>query len=46
MPDLPMISLDDIRRINKIPPTAKQGKVANIAREQAKEYLRRQQPFV
>lgn len=46
VPDLPMISLDDIRRINKIPPTAKQGKVANIAREQAKEYLRRQQPFV
>jgi predicted kinase len=46
MPDLPMISLDDIRRINKIPSTAKQGKVANIAREQAKEYLRRHQPFV
>ncbi len=46
VPDLPMISLDDIRRANKIPPTAAQGKVANIAREQAKEYLRRHQPFV
>ena len=45
-PDLPMISLDDIRRANKIPPTAEQGRVANIAREQAKEYLRRHQPFV
>lgn len=44
--DLPMISLDDIRRSNKIPPTAAQGKVANIAREQAKEYLRRHQSFI
>lgn len=46
VPDLPMISLDDIRRANKISPTAEQGKVANIAREQAKEYLRRHQSFV
>ena len=46
MPDLPMISLDDIRRANRIPPTAAQGKVANIAREQAKEYLRQHQSFV
>lgn len=46
VPDLPMISLDDIRRSTKISPTAAQGKVANIAREQAKEYLRQHQPFV
>ncbi len=46
VPDLPMISLDDIRRANKISPTEAQGKVANIAREQAKEYLRQHQPFV
>lgn len=46
VPDLPMISLDDIRRANKISPTAAQGRVANIAREQAKEYLRQHQPFV
>ena len=46
MPDLPIISLDDIRRAYKLPPTAAQGKVANIAREQAKEYLRQHQPFV
>lgn len=45
-PDLPVISLDDIRRANKIPATAEQGMVANLAREQAKEYLRRHQPFV
>lgn len=46
LPDLPMISLDDIRRANKISPTANQGLVANLAREQAKEYLRNHQPFV
>lgn len=44
--DLPVISLDDIRRANKISPTAEQGKVANLAREQAKEYLRQHQSFV
>lgn len=43
---IPVISLDDIRRVNKIPPTAEQGLVANLAREQAKEYLRQHQPFV
>lgn len=46
IPDLPMISLDEIRHERKISPTAAQGMVANIAREQAKEYLRRRQPFV
>ena len=46
LPDLPVISLDNIRRGNKIPPTAEQGMVANLAREQAKEYLRKHQPFV
>lgn len=43
---LPMVSLDEIRRANKILPTANQGLVANLAREQAKEYLRRHRPFV
>lgn len=46
LPDLPMISLDEIRRANKISPMANQGLVANMAREQAKEYLRRHQSFV
>ena len=44
--DLPVISLDEIRRIHKIPPTAGQGGVAHIAREQAKAHLRNRQPFV
>ena len=46
MSDLPVISLDDIRRANKISPTAEQGRVANFAREQAKEYLHKHLPFV
>ena len=46
LPDFPVISLDNIRKANKIPATAEQGLVANLAREQAKEYLRKHQPFV
>ena len=45
-PDLPMISLDDIRKEMKISPTENQSKVVEIARERAKELLRKQQPFV
>lgn len=45
-PTLPMVSLDNIRREQRISPKAEQGFVANLAREQAKEYLRRHQPFV
>lgn len=44
--DIPMVSLDEIRRERKILPTANQGLVANIAKEQAKEYLREHQSFV
>ena len=46
LPDQPIISLDDIRHSLKISPTDNQGTVANIAREQAKEYLRHHQSFV
>ncbi len=46
LPEIPVISLDDIRRANKIQPSEEQGLVANIAREQAKVYLRWHQPFV
>lgn len=46
LPDIPMVSLDEIRKQNKISPTDNQGFVANLAKEQAKEYLRRHQPFV
>lgn len=44
--DLPMVSLDNIRREHRISPKPEQGLVANIAREQAKEYLRKHQSFV
>lgn len=43
---LPMISLDEIRKELKYSPTRSQGKIAGIARERAKEMLRRRQPFV
>ncbi|MDE6332616.1 MAG: AAA family ATPase, partial [Muribaculaceae bacterium] len=46
LPDIPMVSLDEIRRKRRIPPTDNQGFVANLAKEQAKEYMRKHQPFV
>ncbi len=46
LPDIPMISLDEIRRERKILPTENQGLVANLAKEQAKEYLRNHCQFV
>lgn len=45
-PDLPMISLDEIRKEMKISPTDNQSKVVEIARERARELLRKKQPFV
>jgi len=45
-PDLPMISLDEIRKEMKIPPTDNQSKVVEIARDRARELLRKKQPFV
>ena len=45
-PDLPTISLDEIRKELKYSPTHNQGKVANLARERAKDLLRQHQPFV
>jgi len=44
--DLPMISLDEIRRETGILPTDNQTRVVEIARERAKGYLRKKQPFV
>ena len=46
--DIPVISLDDLRRKLKISPTDTKGngKVIQLAKEQAKEYLRNQQSFV
>lgn len=45
-PGLPMISLDEIRKEMKISPTENQSKVVEIARERARELLRKKQPFV
>lgn len=46
--DLPVLSLDNIRRKHKIDPTDKSGngKVVQLAKEQAKEYLRKGQSFI
>lgn len=46
--DMPVLSLDDIRRANKIDPTDKkaQGWVIQEGKEQAKVYLRKKTPFV
>lgn len=45
-PDLPMISLDEIRKEMRISPTDNQSKVVEIARERARELLRKKQSFV
>ena len=45
-PDMPVISLDEIRRELKIGPTKPQGAVVNAAKERAKEYLRKKIPFI
>lgn len=45
-PDLPMISLDEIRREIKTSPTDNQSKIVEIARERARELLRKKQSFV
>ena len=46
VPDLPMISLDDIRRRLQIRPTENQSRVIAEAYDIAKEYMRKKQPFV
>lgn len=45
-PQLPMISLDEIRKEYGISPVGPQMQVANIASERAKEMLRKKQSFV
>ena len=44
--DMPVVSLDAIRKKLKIDPTDAQGEVIAVAQEKAKEYLRKKQPFV
>ena len=45
-PDLPMVSLDGIRAELGIKAADNQGEVIQAAQERAREYLRKQQPFV
>ena len=45
-PELPMISLDEIRKEIKISPTENQSKVVEVARNQARELLRKKQSFI
>ena len=46
--DLPILSLDDIRRAHRIDPADKKaaGRVIQLGKEQARQYLRDQQDFV
>ena len=44
--DLPMISLDAIREQQGVLPTQQQGIIVAEAKERAKQYLRKHQPFV
>lgn len=45
-PDLPVVSLDDIREEWGVSPASGSGAVAAEARERAKVFLRKEQPFV
>ena len=46
LPNLPTVSLDDIRSDMHIRPTDNQGLVIQVAKERARVYLRERQPFV
>lgn len=45
-PDLPVVSLDDLRQELETEPTDNQGRVVQAARERAKALLREKRPFV
>ena len=45
-PDMPMVSLDRIREELRIKQTDNQGEVIQTAQGQAREYLRKKQPFI
>ncbi len=46
LPDRPQVSLDAIREELRVAPTADQGRVAQVARERAREHLRARRPFI
>lgn len=43
---LPAVSLDELRKIMSVSPTDEQGRVAQVAKEQARKYLRAKQSFI
>ena len=45
-PEMPVVSLDEIRKKLGISPTEKQGAVVAAGYEEARSYLRKQQPFI
>ncbi len=45
-PDLPVVSMDDIRREMGVRPTEEQGAVVQAARDRVREHLRGKQPFI
>ena len=45
-PELPMVSLDELRHEMRISPTEPQGPVVQAGQERCREYLRAHQPFV
>ena len=45
-PDLPIVSLDDLRLELDVGPAENQGRVVQAAREKAKDLLRKKQPFI
>ncbi len=47
-PDTPVVSLDDLRRKNKVRPNDKKGngQIIQMAKEQARVYLRKKQTFI
>ena len=45
-PDVPAVSLDDLRRSAGVSPEDDQGRVVQQAKAQAREFLRQKQPFI
>ncbi len=46
LPGMPVVSLDELRGEMGVDPTDEQGRVAQAAKERAREYLRAKRPFV
>lgn len=44
-PELPVVSLDRLREAHRVDPREAQGRIADLAREQAREHLRAGRPF-